>query len=250
MLLTLAGLEHLVKSIAPKKSDKIHFVGYADDFIITGASKEVLINEIKPQLINFLQKRGLTLSEEKTHVTHINDGFDFLGFNLRKYKDKLLIKPSKCNVLSFVKKLRELIRTHPTIAVNDLIKMMNPKLRGWANYYCHSVAKQTFKYVDNQMFLALWRWANRRHPNKGKRWIANKYFLNRSKRWRFHGKQKIADMDCAMYLEEIAYIPIKRHRKIKSDATPYDPEYEAYLNERKLSKGSRNSWFTPILSAL
>ena len=101
MLLTLAGLENLVKSVARKTGDRVNFIGYADDFVITGASKEVLVNNIKPQLISFLEERGLTLSEEKTHVTHINDGFDFLGFNLRKYKGKLLIKPSKSNVLSF-----------------------------------------------------------------------------------------------------------------------------------------------------
>ncbi len=93
MLLTLAGLEQLVKSIAQKTGDKINFIGYADDFVITGTSKEVLINEVKPQIARFLQERGLTLSIEKTHVTHINDGFDFLGFNVRKYKGKLLIKP-------------------------------------------------------------------------------------------------------------------------------------------------------------
>jgi RNA-directed DNA polymerase len=95
-LLTLTVLEQLIKSIARKSGDEINFIGYADDFVITGTSKEVLTNEIKPQLINFLQERGLTLSEERTHIT---DGFDFLGFNVRKYNDKLLIKPSKNNVL-------------------------------------------------------------------------------------------------------------------------------------------------------
>lgn len=130
MLLTMAGLEKLVKSVARKTGDRVNFIGYADDFVITGSSQEVLLNEIKPQVIDFLQERGLTLSEEKTHVTHIDDGFDFLGFNLRKYKGKLLIKPSKSNVLSFLSNLRELIKKHATIPVNDLIKILNPKLRG------------------------------------------------------------------------------------------------------------------------
>ena len=131
--------------------------------MITGTSQEVLMNEVKLQLIGFLQERGLTLSEEKTHITHINDGFDFLGFNLRKYKGKLLIKPSKSNVLSFLSNLRELIRKHATTSVNDLIKILNPKLRGWANYYRHCVAKRTFGYVGHQIFWTLWRWAVRRH---------------------------------------------------------------------------------------
>ena len=250
MLLTLAGLEQLVKSVARKTGDRINFIGYADDFVITGTSKEVLINEIKPQLERFLEERGLALSEEKTHVIHINDGFDFLGFNLRKYNGKLLIKPSKSNVLLFIRNLRKLIRKHATISVNDLIKMMNPKLRGWANYYRHSVAKQVFGYVGHQIFLALWRWAVRRHPNKGRQWVARKYFFDRNGQWQFHGWQKIADMDCAFNLVTIAHTPIKRHVKIRGEATPYNPEFEAYLSQRKLSKEGRNSWFNPVLPAL
>ena len=250
MLLTLAGLEKLVKSIARKTGDKIHFIGYADDFVITGTSQEVLLNEVKPQLVGFLQERGLTLSEEKTHVTHINDGFDFLGFNLRKYKGKLLIKPSKSNVLSFLSNLRELIRKHATMPVADLIKILNPKLRGWANYYRHCVAKRTFGYVGHQIFWTLWRWAVRRHPTKSRHWVGRKYFLNRKGEWQFHSWQKTANMDCPLNLIQIAQTPIRRHVKIRSAATPYDPQYAAYLNERKRVKEGRNTWFDPVLTAL
>jgi RNA-directed DNA polymerase len=250
MLLTLAGLEQLVKSIARKTGNRVNFIGYADDFVITGTSKEVLINEIKPRLMHFLEERGLTLSEEKTHVTHINDGFDFLGFNVRKYKKKLLIKPSKSNILLFLMNMRKLIRAHATMAVNDLIKLMNPKLRGWSNYYHHSVAKQTFGYVGHQIFQALWRWAVRRHPTKGKRWVAHKYFLNRKGQWQFHGWEKIADMDCAFNLVQISRTPIKRHVKIRNAATPFHPEFADYLRKRKQTKESRKSWFEPVPTAL
>lgn len=250
MLLTLAGLEQLVKSIARKTGDKINFIGYADDFVITSSSKEVLTNEIKPQLIHFLQERGLTLSEEKTHITHIDDGFDFLGFNVRKYNGKLLIKPSKSNVLSFLRNMRELIRKHLTIPVNDIIRMMNPKLRGWANYYRHCVAKKVFSYVSHQIFWMLWRWAVRRHPTKSRHWIARKYFLNRKSQWQFHGWQKIANMDCQFNLVQIDHTPIKRHVKIRSAATPYDPQFEAYLTKRKLEKEGRHTWINPVLAAL
>jgi len=250
MLLTLAGLEKLVKSIVRKTGDRVNFIGYADDFVITGTSQEVLVNEIKPQLIGFLKERGLTLSEEKTHVTHIDDGFDFLGFNLRKYKGKLLIKPSKSNVLSFLGNLRELIKKYATIPVNDLIKILNPKLRGWANYYRHCVAKRTFDYISHQLFWLLWRWAVRRHPTKSKDWVRRKYYMNRTGGWQFHGWQKIANMDCYFNLVQIAQTPIKRHVKIMSKATPYDPCYETYLKERKPKKQGRNSWFDPVLAAL
>jgi RNA-directed DNA polymerase len=250
MLLTLAGLEQLIKSTALKKGYRVNFIGYADDFVVTGASKEVLVNEIKPLIVNFLGKRGLTLSEEKTQVTHINDGFDFLGFNPRKYKGKLLIKPSKSNVLLFLSNMRELIRKHATLPVNDLIKMMNPKLRGWANYYRHCVAKQTFDYVGYKLFQTLWHWAVRRHPTKGKRWVALKYFINRKGQWQFHGWQKIANMDCQFNLVQIAQTPIKRHVKIRSAATPYAPEFAEYLHKRKQVKESRNSWFEPVPTPL
>ncbi|AZG34006.1 group II intron reverse transcriptase/maturase [Shewanella psychromarinicola] len=250
MLLTLAGLEQLVKSIACKTGNRVNFIGYADDFVITGSSKEVLVNEIKPQLIGFLQERGLTLSDEKTHITHIDDGFNFLGFNLRKYKGKLLIKPSKSNVLSFLSNLREFIRKHPTIPVNDLIKILNPKLRGWANYYRHCVAKRTFDYVGHQLFWLLWRWAVRRHPTKSKDWVRRKYYMNRIGGWQFHGWQKIANMDCHFNLVQIAQTPIKRHVKIRSASTPFDPQYLAYLVKRKPKKQSRNSWLDPVLAAM
>ena len=250
MLLTLAGLENFIKSKIPTKADKIHFISYADDFVITGASKEVLVNKVKPLVSEFLKERNLTLSEEKTQVTHIEDGFDFLGFNIRKYKGKLLTKPSKSSVLLFIQNMRQLIRKHPTIKVEELIRMMNPKLRGWANYYSFSAAKRIFSYVNSQIFQALWRWANRRHPNKSKKWIAKKYFLSRNGYWIFHGRQFIAGMECAFNLVEISRTPICRHNKIKGAATPYDPEYATYLNERKVCKTSRNSWNTPVMLAL
>ena len=250
MLLTLAGLEQLIKTIAFQKGYRVNFIAYADDFVVTGTSKEVLVDEIKPLIARFLQERGLTLPEEKTRTTHISDGFDFLGFNLRKYKGKLLIKPSKSNVLSFLNNMRELIRKHATVPVNNLIKMMNPKLRGWANYYRHSVAKQTFNYVDHKLFQTLWLWAVRRHPNKGKRWVSHKYFLNRKGQWQFHGWQKIANMDCQFNLVQIAKTPIKRHVKVRSAATPYDSEFAEYLNKRKQAKVSRNTWLEPVLTAL
>lgn len=250
MLLTLSGLEQLLKATARRKGCNVNFIGYADDFVVTGSSKEVLVNEIKPLIARFLAERGLTLSEEKTHVTHINDGFDFLGFNLRKYKGKLLIKPSKSNALSFLGYMRTLIKTHGTTSTNDLIRLMNPKLRGWANYYRHVVAKQTFGYVSYKLFQTLWHWAVRRHPTKGKRWVAFKYFINRKGQWQFHGWNKVADMDCQFNLVQIAHTPIVRHVKIRSAATPYDPQFSEYFRKLRREKGSRNSWLEPVQTAL
>nr|PMI39976.1 group II intron reverse transcriptase/maturase [Vibrio lentus] len=250
MLMTLAGIEQQIKSTALKKGARANFIGYADDFVVTCSSKEVLVNDIKPLIAGFLAERGLALSEEKTKITHIDDGFDFLGFNHRKYKGKLLIKPSKSNTLLFLRNLRELIKKHATIPVNDLIKLINPKLRGWANYYRDCVAKQIFGYVGHKLFQALWHWAVRRHPTKSKDWVVHKYFLNRKGQWQFHGWQKIMNMDCHFNLFQIAKVPIERHVKIRSAATPFDPQYQEYLAKRKPKRLARNSWNEPASTAL
>lgn len=250
MLMTLAGIEQQIKSTALKKGARANFIGYADDFVVTCSSKEVLVNDIKPLVAGFLAERGLALSEEKTKITHIDDGFNFLGFNHRKYKGKLLIKPSKSNTLLFLRNLRELIKKHATIPVNDLIKLINPKLRGWANYYRHCVAKQIFGYVGHKLFQALWHWAVRRHPTKSKDWVVHKYFLNRKGQWQFHGWQKIMNMDCHFNLFQIAKVPIERHVKIRSAATPFDPQYQEYLAKRKPKRLARNSWNEPASTAL
>ncbi|MFS1507149.1 group II intron reverse transcriptase/maturase [Vibrio sp. 10N.261.54.C3] len=226
MLMTLAGIEQQIKSTALKKGARANFIGYADDFVVTCSSKEVLVNDIKPLIA------------------------DFLGFNHRKYKGKLLIKPSKSNTLLFLRNLRELIKKHATIPVNDLIKLINPKLRGWANYYRHCVAKQVFGYVGHKLFQALWHWAVRRHPTKSKDWVVHKYFLNRKDQWQFHGWQKIMDMDCHFNLFQIAKVPIERHVKIRNAATPFDPQYQEYLVKRKSKRLARNSWKEPVPTAL
>ncbi|KEA23737.1 hypothetical protein BH79_30880 [Pseudomonas aeruginosa C0324C] len=148
------------------KKLKVNVVRYADDFVITGASPEVLENEVKPWVEQFLATRGLRLSLKKTRIVHIDEGFDFLGWNFRKYDGTLLIKPNKKNVKAFYSKIREAIDSHKTVKQEDLIRLLNPKLRGWALYHQPVVAKQAYSRMDHRVFIKLWRWAKRRHPNK------------------------------------------------------------------------------------
>ena len=124
----------------------------------------------------FMAERGLELSPEKTRITHIEDGFDFLGQNVRKYKGKLLIKPSKKNQHAFLTKVREIIKANKSATAGNLITQLNPLISGWANYHQHVASKRTFSDVDTAIFKALWRWAKRRHPNKNAKWIRRKYF--------------------------------------------------------------------------
>jgi len=241
LVITLSGLETAVKA-ATSQPDKINVCVYADDFIITGATKEVLENKVKPVVEAFLSERGLTLSKEKTKLTHISEGFDFLGINIRKYNGKLIMKPAKSSVKRFLADIRETIKRNKTITTEGLIRMLNPKIRGWSNYYSHVCSKRTFSYVDNCIFKSIWRWAVRRHPNKPKQWIKRKYFQNsRLRNWAFStNKKNKEDKPTILELIEAGKTPIKRHIKIKATATPYDPAYQEYL-EKRIKKRKRES---------
>ena len=190
-----------------------------------------------------MAERGLELSEEKTKITHINDGFDFLGFNIRKYNNKLLIKPAKSNVLTFVRNIRAIIKKNPTMSAGNLITILNPKLRGWGYYYRHVVSSKTFSYVDCQIFESLYRWSKRRHPNKCKTWIVNKYYnMGGAQKWMFQGRTKLKTGENKyQQLVTMAKIPIKRHIKVVGDANPYDPCNDQYFRDRA-EKKSRNTW--------
>ncbi|WP_341749586.1 reverse transcriptase domain-containing protein [Candidatus Tisiphia endosymbiont of Sialis lutaria] len=141
--LKLDGMERLLeqsfsihKRVNGKKyNPKINFIRYADDWVITGDTKELLETQVKPLIEGFLKERGLELSPEKTNITHINDGFDFLSQNIRKYKNKLIIKPSKKSIKTFLKDIRDTICTNKSMAQEELIKILNPKITGWANYH-------------------------------------------------------------------------------------------------------------------
>ncbi|HLX54447.1 MAG TPA: group II intron reverse transcriptase/maturase [Aquella sp.] len=241
--LTLHGLEGKIKS-ATKSKDKVNVVIYADDFIITGATKEVLEDTVKPLVINFLAERGLELSQEKTLITHINHGFDFLGFNVRKYKQKLLIKPAKKSVKSFLANIRDIIKSMKTAKTEELINTINLKITGWANYFRHVVAKAIFSKVDHELFQALWAWAKRRHPSKPATWIRKKYFCKIAlDNWVFnagvkpwHGRYKL------LCLKKASSVAIVRHIKIQAEANPYNPKYKEYFEKRMVSNGSNETW--------
>jgi RNA-directed DNA polymerase len=225
----------------------VHFIRFADDFVITGNSKGLLEDEIKPLVREFLAERGLELSEEKTKVTHISEGFDFLGQNIRKYhvgtpKEKLLIKPAKKNVKAFLKGIRETIQTLGMAKQETIIATLNSKITGWANYHRHVVAKKTFAKVDNAIWRALWRWACRRHPRKGRRWIYARYFHEIEGRSAvFSCKTLHRDgAERLLLLRSAADVEIRRHIKIQRQATPFDPTFEEYFETRDARKMTTN----------
>jgi RNA-directed DNA polymerase len=171
--LALDGLEMTLREAFPQtkqgNSPLVHFVRFADDFIVSGRSQELLEHEVKPLIERFLRERGLSLSPEKTSLTHIEDGFDFLGQNVRKYNGKMIIKPSKKSVHALLTKVREIIKVNKSIPAGQLVLRLNPLIRGWVQYHRHVVSKATFSAIDHAVFQAVWRWARRRHPTKSAR---------------------------------------------------------------------------------
>jgi RNA-directed DNA polymerase len=237
--MTLDGMERiLAKHFGAKRSikakrNKVNMIRYADDFIITGASKEVL-EKVKELIEEFLKERGLTLSPEKTKIVHIEEGFDFLGWNVRKYDGKFLIKPAKKNVKAFLQKVRRVIKQAKTAKQETVIAMLNPIIRGWANYHQNQVAQKTFDKVDYVIWRQLWQWACRRHQNKPLKWIKDRYFIQQGGRnWVFGMKVKGEDgKERSVKLALASDTPIRRHTKIKGEANPYDPQWEQYFEDR------------------
>jgi len=245
--LVLDGLEKLLsqtfhrKTVAGITTDpKINLVRYADDFIITGATKDVLENEVRPLVEQFLNERGLQLSPEKTCITHIEQGFDFLGQNLRKFDGKLLIKPSKKNTQVFLEKVRGIINANKSASQEKLIHSLNPVIRGWANYHQHIVAKEVFTRADFEIWRGLWRWARCRHPKKSAHWVKNRYYHSIGEReWRFAadtGKRTPEGKPVWLKLAHANETQIRRHLKIQADANPFDPDWHDYFAERAFRK--------------
>jgi RNA-directed DNA polymerase len=238
--LTLDGLEKKLREQYPKASNlsrrvKVNLVRYCDDFIITASSKELLETEVKPLVEAFLQERGLVLSPEKTRITQIEDGFDFLGQHIRRYQDgKILITPSKKNVEAVLAKIRGIIARNAQATAGNLIRQLNPIIQGWANYHRHVSSKQTFAKIDHAIFHALWQWAQRRHPNKPLRWIKEKYCTTvGGDNWVFQGTVEGKEgTPQPVSLLKASSVPIKRHTKIKGEANPYDPVWEEYFERR------------------
>lgn len=234
--IALDGLEEVLLSNFGRKNTKaayktkVNYVRYADDFVITGISRELLEEEVRPLVSAFMAERGLELSAKKTVVTLVEDGFDFLGQNVRTYRGKMFIKPSRKSVQNVLRKIRDLVKRMATAPTHKLIAALNPIIRGWANYHRHCVAKETFNYLDYRIWKLVWRWCKRRHNNRRKRWIKEKYFpVLGTRKWCFSAKLGSGSRISLLYASDIA---IQRHTKIKGAANPFDPEWAMYFEKR------------------
>jgi RNA-directed DNA polymerase len=234
--IALDGMQKTLRQGVRPKGDKVNFVRYADDFIVTGATQELLEQKVKPALTAFLTPRGLELSEQKTVITHIHKGFHFLGHAVRKFGDKLLTSPAKSNLHALGDKIRLCIQSALALNQQTLLRQLNPLIRGWANYYRHGASKRTFKRLDHFVFWQLWRWAKRRHPTQSATWRQRKYFSAGPQKGLFSvrlSKEKGKSQVLSLYTATST--KIQRHIKIRGAANPYDPHYTRYFELRRRS---------------
>ncbi|HZL34962.1 MAG TPA: group II intron maturase-specific domain-containing protein, partial [Tepidisphaeraceae bacterium] len=213
-------------------------VRYADDFVIFCESQEDAV-AARADITEWLKTRGLALSEEKTRIRHLSEGFDFLGFNVRQYRAprtsrtgwKLLITPSKDAVKKFRAKVRAIWLAHRGASVISVLAALNPLIRGWTNYYRTVVSKATFSKLDSWMFRRALRYAQHTHPNKPWKWRKNRYWgqlKNGSKSlWVFGDKLTGA------YLLQLCWVPIVRHVLVRGRSSPDDPALQAYWEARR-----------------
>lgn len=229
--LALDGLEACIHQAAAPQT--AHFIRYADDFLVIAHEQAVLAERVKPAIQQFLSARGLTLSAEKTVITSIRDGLDFLGQHLRKYgrRATLLITPSQANVQRFLERIQQDIASSYHRTREELVTRLNKKIRGWARYHRHICAKATFARVDYVIWHALFRRERRLNPQMGGRTILRRYFE--------HGPYGSSPPHTplppgtAPPLLRAAHIPIVRHIKVKAKANPYCAADAAYFADRR-----------------
>jgi RNA-directed DNA polymerase len=243
--MTLDGLENMLDkafgiSIRPdgcrkNNKHKIHLIRYADDFVVTANNKEILEYKVKPLIEEFLSHRGLQLSPEKTRITHITEGFNFLGQTIRLFsKGKLLCKPSKDSVKAVILKLKGIINKHRGAQAAVLIQNLNRVITGWANFHKHACSKKTFFKLDRILWRNIWNWARRRHNNLGYRKIVSLLFMRiGNRKWQFFGKFYNGK---TTLLRMFALFKIRRHKLIAGKANPFNPEWNTYLFNRRFCK--------------
>ncbi len=220
----------------------LNLIRYADDFVVTAPTRNRIISYVLPMLRDFLKKRGMALNDAKTRIIHRNEGFDFLGFNIRQYYGRgraiCLAKPSKKAIKQHLEHIRTVVSMNKQMRADELISKLNPIIRGWANYYCYSSAKETFNYIDYRIWKIIWSWCLRRHPDKGKQWIRHRYFMDVGKRtWIFGERGKNVLIFSRSLRAGLRYTPVKGYN------SPYDANLHNYWKKR-YGKSWRNT--TPM----
>jgi hypothetical protein len=233
--LVLDGLEAIGQGSSWHRSiHNLNYVRWADDFLVTATSRQVLETDTLPRIAAFLAERGVRLSTEKTVITPLAQGFDCLGQTVRKPERpngtpaKLQVSPSKASFQALRDKVRTLCKQARGTTPARLIETLNPVLRGWANYHRYVICGETFAKLDTFVWQRVYRWAKRRHSDKTGRWITDRYFPHhQGETWRFTdpttGKQLIRVREA---------VRPQRYLKVKGAANPFDRDWEVYFQHR------------------
>jgi len=222
---------HVVPSKRCGLNKGISMIRYADDFVVTAPTREIINTHVLPILRDFLKERGMKLNDAKTRIVHREEGFDFLGFHVRQYHGKsrsvCLAKPSKKTIKRHLEQIKKMISSNKQMKADELISKLNPIIRGWANYYCYSSAKETFNHVDYRTWQMVWRWCLRRHSNKGKQWVHHRYFMKTGNRdWIFGERKENTLLFHRSFPAGIRYIPVKGYN------SPHDSSLHDYWEKR------------------
>ena len=205
-------------------------VRYADDFVVMCHTRDQA-EQVRHRLAGWLAPRGLSFNQDKTQIVHVERGFDFLGFNVRRYDGKLLIKPSQAAVRRIRERLAAEVRSLNGGNAMAVIRRLNPIIRGWAAYYRSVVSKEVFSAIDHYLWGRLYRWARRAHPNKSRHWVVDRYFgmfnPSRNDRWVY------GDRETGIYLRQFAWTKIVRHTMVMGTASPDDPALDWYWAARR-----------------
>lgn len=225
-----------------RKMDRgINLIRYADDFVVAAPSQEVLEAYVIPKVEVFLAGRGLQLSEAKTRIVHVDDGFNFLGFEVRRMGRTLLARPQKAKVLGHLAQLKAYLNTNKQTPVTKVIADLGPRIRGWAYYYRHCAASETFTYASHRVWTLLWAWAKRRHPNKPSKWVKARYF-------RDDGYWTLIDGTAQLYRHNAT--PITRFTKVVGRSSPMNPAQRDYWDQRKQRSMAREAYRKSRLAML
>jgi RNA-directed DNA polymerase len=225
---TAAGARYGADNHAKKGSPVL--IRYADDFVVHCHTRQEAL-EVKARLASWLTPRGLAFNDDKTQVVSLSEGYDFLGFNVRRYRGKLLIKPSKAAVRRIRERLRSELRSLRGSNARAVLKRLNPIIRGWAAYYRTQVSADVFGKLDHYLWRLTLRWAKVSHSNKPTHWVFTRYFgmfnKARNDRWVF------GDRTSGAYLHRFAWTNIVRHQIVRHRASPDDPELAEYWAWRR-----------------
>jgi RNA-directed DNA polymerase len=225
-----AGVRYEASDPARTKRGCPALVVYADDMVALCHTKAEA-EQVKARLAAWLAPRGLSFNEAKTRIVTLEDGFDFLGFTIRRHAGKLITRPSKAAVMRVKRRLAVEMRALRGTNAAAVLAKINPIVRGWANYYRGAASSRTFAALDQHLWRLTYKWACRSHPNKPKSWIISRYYGRNNPasqdRWIF------GDRHSGAYLPKLGWTKIVRHSLVLGAASPDDPALTDYWAKRR-----------------